>query len=332
MPPNRHRITARDIEELATEAFDKSKRWITFEDVRDKFGVTKRRAQRKLKNCCNLVIFAPGKYKPQRYYPTKLKAKVMEHLLTKANVPIDPTGVTLSTPFNTSKSPLINCIEPVIIQSLEGYVLPLLRSIPPHIHNMHFKTKINPECYTEKPIQGLLDIPGNKGKQMFEIIGKAEAVYTFYPSGTVNLEVKCSNHPFKLRTEVDHAQILIFFGQLRDRLVTFLNDPHERFVPDTMEWNLTECDINRDIKVDDWLKYTGIKIQVRHFDRLFRIYIKSLDKDTVGRVEQEKNPNTPAIEAINSIFNPCERVERQLALQNKILEQILDKLGQQNCF
>jgi hypothetical protein len=105
--------------------------------------------------------------------------------------------------------------------------------------------------------------------------------------------------------------------------------PHERIVPDIMEWYLTECDINRDIKVNDWLQYTGIKIQVKHLDRLFRIYIKSVGRNTVCRVEEEKCPNRPAIEAINDVFNPYERVERQLAAQDKILHQIVDKLAHQ---
>lgn len=97
-----------------------------------------------------------------------------------------------------------------------------------------------------------------------------------------------------------------------------------------MEWYLTECDINRDIKVSDCLHYTGIKIQVKHLDHLFRIYIKSMGRDTVCRVEEERRYNRPAIEAINDIFNPYERVEKELAAQRKILHQIRDKLVQKD--
>lgn len=55
---HQRRITAKDIEELAADAFDKSKRWITFEDVRNEFGVSKQKAQRKLKNYCGTYICA----------------------------------------------------------------------------------------------------------------------------------------------------------------------------------------------------------------------------------------------------------------------------------
>lgn len=250
----------------------------------------------------------------------------MEYLLGGRSVPIDPTVVNLSSHIFSSKSPLSNCIEPIIIQSLEGYILPLLKTIPPDIHNMHFKTKISPECYVEEEIQDLADVHGNRGKKLFEIIGNSQATYTFYPNGTVNIEVKCSNNPFKLDTEIDHAHILVFFGQLRSRLITFLNDRHERIVPDIMEWYLTECDINRDVKVSDWLHYTGIKIQVKHLNHLFQIYIKSMGRDTVCRVEERKRPNRPALEVVNGIFNRYEKFEKRLDDQDKLLRQILDKL------
>ena len=32
---------------------------------------------------------------------------------------------------------------------------------------------------------------------------------------------------------------MVFFGQVRDRLVTFLMDRHERIVPDILDWELT---------------------------------------------------------------------------------------------
>jgi hypothetical protein len=118
----------------------------------------------------------------------------------------------------------------------------------------------------------------------------------------------------------------VFFGQLRDRLIAFLNDPHERIVPDIMEWYLTECDINRDIKVSDCLHYTGIKIQVKHFDHLFRIYVKAMGKDTVCRVEEEMHPNRPAIEAVNNIFNPNGKIVERLVVHEKLLQDILSRI------
>lgn len=77
-----------------------------------------------------------------------------------------------------------------------------------------------------------------------------------------------------------------------DRLVILLCDKHERLVPDIMEWCLTECDINKDIKVSDFFHYSGTKIQVKDLDHLFNIYIKSMGKETVSRIVERKHPTS----------------------------------------
>jgi hypothetical protein len=206
----------------------------------------------------------------------------------------------------SSDTPLSNSNESIIHQSLEGYVLPLLPSAPLHIHNMEFKLRITPGCYAEL---NLNKGKGNKGKVHVEIIGKVRITYLFYANGTVMVCTESSNNPLKLENDIDRSRLMAFFGQIRDRLITFLMDIHERLVPDIMEWELTQCDINKDIIVSDWFQYTGLKIKVRHLDHLFRIYIKTMGKDTICRVEETKHPkkNKPVIEAINDIFNPNEK-------------------------
>jgi hypothetical protein len=76
-------------------------------------------------------------------------------------------------------------------------------------------------------------------------------------------------------------------------------DSHERLVPNVMEWELTECDINKDTKVSDLFHYTGPNIQEKYMDHLFSLYIKSMGKDTVYRVEERKHPHQPAVDFIN---------------------------------
>ncbi|MFZ0514734.1 MAG: hypothetical protein WAM14_24230 [Candidatus Nitrosopolaris sp.] len=125
------------------------------------------------------------------------------------------------------------------------------------IHNIHLKLTVIPQCYLEL---SLPTIQGNQGKKTTEVIGASKVDYTFYPNGTVNVEVRCSNHPFRLQTEEDRSRLLVFFGQLRQVLISILMDRHERIVPNVLEWKLTECDINKDVKVSDWFHYTGLKI------------------------------------------------------------------------
>jgi hypothetical protein len=89
-----------------------------------------------------------------------------------------------------------------------------------------------------------------------------------------------------------------------------------------MEWELTECDLNKDIKVSDWFHYTGLKIQVKHMNHLFSVYIKSMGKDTVCRVEERKHPHKPAVDFINDVFNPLEKVQKIISEFNKGLKKM----------
>ena len=138
--------------------------------------------------------------------------------------------------------------------------------------------------------------------------------------------VHTPSNPHKPETEYDCSHILQFFGQLRDRLITFLADRHERIVPDIMQWELTQCVINKDIIVSDWFQFTGLKIQVKYLDHLFRIYIKSIGEDTLCMVEESCNPNRPVIQAISEIFNPNERLQNQIAEYGNKLSQVHNML------
>jgi hypothetical protein len=95
---------------------------------------------------------------------------------------------------------------------------------------------------------------------------------------------------------------------------------------------LTQCDINRDVRVSDWLQVAGLKIQVKHLDHLFRIYIKSIGKDTVCRVEQSvgSSPKISAIETINNIFNPVQKVQKQIEGIGKKVDIMLSIIGNDN--
>jgi hypothetical protein len=94
--------------------------------------------------------------------------------------------------------------------------------------------------------------------------------YLVYPNGKVMVFVACSNNPFKLEDEADESILYSFLGQVRDRLLYLMTDPHERIVPPIMQWILTGCDINKDVTVSDKLQLTAIKIRIpsRHLNDL----------------------------------------------------------------
>jgi hypothetical protein len=310
------------ITDLAIDKFRKTGKGITYKDLMDAgVAVHKHQAQEILKYQLRIGnLFTIQDERPQKYYPNKIKSEVVGKI-AKRNTPIQPRGVTSTILLeNSSISPLSQCLQYVMIQTLEGYVLPLLAEAPLFVHNMHFNTKVTPECYNQ------IKLPSykrNNGKHHQEIIGNTLVDYVIYKCGTVDIQTKCSNNPYKLETEEDRFRIIEFFGQIRAGLINLLCDKHERIVPDILEWELTECDINKDIKVTDLLHFSGVKIQVKHLDYLFRIYIKTLGEDTVCRVEENKQPKKRAAEFINDILNPMEKIEKQLSS----ISERLDKLA-----
>ena len=108
----------------------------------------KEQAQITIKHCLEKqVLFTISNHKPQQYYPTSLRAEILKNKLSK-NLPV---GVTEVAYF---KAPLLSnnngncksnnfCADSVAIQSLEGYVLPLLPSAPLHIHKIQFKERLH---------------------------------------------------------------------------------------------------------------------------------------------------------------------------------------------
>ena len=314
---------SQSITDLAENKFRKTGKGLTYKDLMDAGVVIhKHQAQEVLKYQLRKGnLFTLKDRKPQEYYPTKIKSVVFEKY-AKRNSPIQPSGVnSIILPVNSSISPLSQCLQYVAVQTLEGYLLPLLPEAPLFIHNMHFKTKFPSECYNEIKLPCYMR---NNGKHFQEIIGNTLVDYVIYKSGTVDVQTTCSNKPYKLETEEDRFRIIEFFGQIRAGLINLLYDKHERIVPNVLEWELTECDINKDIKIADLFHFSDIKIQVKHFDRLFRLYIKTVGEDTVCRVEEEKSPGKPAIEFINETFNPTDKIEKQIMKIEKKLDQVLE--------
>ena len=148
------------INEIAIDEYKKHGRGLTYVSLQARgLAESKRQAQNILKyHLRRGILFTLSNKRPQMYYPSCLKSEIRKRELQK-NIPIDPIGVglftttpsTSSTPLDIikSKHPLSQCIEYMSYYTLEGYVLPLLPEAPLLVHNLTFKTKIIPECYSE---------------------------------------------------------------------------------------------------------------------------------------------------------------------------------------
>jgi hypothetical protein len=89
------RIPKKKIEELAIQKYRACGQGIDFSDVTE-FRCSKANAQRILKDCCvqRILFRSPKRTNPQHYYPSILKADILENLKQKGNVPIHLTEVT----------------------------------------------------------------------------------------------------------------------------------------------------------------------------------------------------------------------------------------------
>jgi hypothetical protein len=259
----------------------------------------------------SIMTFIPVVFRPQGWDPlTPPSSSQLASATTNLQIPPPSSKLERRTGFD------------IVSQTLEGYVLPLLPQAPIFLHNLHFKIGINPECYLG--LADLLYYDKNNGKRHSENIGTSRVDYVLYPNGTVDTYARCSNNPFRLETEIDRSRIIAFFGQVRDRLIILLRDERQTIVPDIMDWHMTECDINKDIKLSHLLHLSAIKVQVKHLDHLFRIYIKSMGEETVARVEESLHPKKSALEIINDILNPMEKVEKQIAALDTKISAVYD--------
>jgi hypothetical protein len=290
------RISKKKIEELAVQKYRACGQGIDFSDVMD-FRCSKANAQRILKDCClQRILFRPPKRtRPQRYYPSIIKADILENLKQKGNVPIQLTEVI------SSKEPL-STLEEQKAQNLFD-IFNSFGQCPLYIHKLQLQLSLESRYYTD--IQKTSS-KHNKAKQHEEKIGTSIVKYLVYPNGKTMVFVACSNYPFKLEDESDVSVIYAFLGQVRDRLLYLMTDPHERIVPPIIKWILTGCDINKDVTVSDMLQLTAIDIQLKDADRVFRLYIKSLGDKAVYRVEESLKMRCSLVDVLRTIRSPSE--------------------------
>jgi hypothetical protein len=100
IPISSKRISKKKIEELAIQKYRACGQGIDFSDVME-FHCSKANAQRILKDCCGqrILFRSPKRTNPQRFYPSVLRAEILENLKQKGNVPIHLTEVLSSKAF-----------------------------------------------------------------------------------------------------------------------------------------------------------------------------------------------------------------------------------------
>jgi hypothetical protein len=310
----RRYIPKRKIQELAIEKYKARGEGIVFEDITSAFPCSKIKAQRILKDCCNktgnnsrpLLFRSFKRTNPQQYFPSCIRADILEDFKKRENVLKHPTEVTYSL-----KSPFSNLHTQQKSQNFLD-VLTSLPFAPKCIHKLQLQLSINSTGYDDLKL--FFDKDKSNRLTHTERIGKAQSItnvtYIVYPKGKIMVYIACSDNPFKLETDNDVSSLFVFFGQVRDRLLYLLSDVREKIVPDVMEWSLIQCDVNRDVEIDDNMQLTLPDIQLKYADRVFRLYVKSLHDKAVCRREESLKLNLPLPEAFDNIRHPYKSPDR----------------------
>jgi hypothetical protein len=341
--PTRKRTSKKNVEDIALDKWNNCGEGIDYKDLIKKFGLSKPKAQRILKDSCNKRIDKAGEKRPpilfradpmvfptlkrtnpQKYFPNCIRADIIESLRKRKSVPIQDTVPNLHSnglqrPI-TSRHPLYDAIECQKAQTFFE-VLSLLQFHPAHIHKLQMIISIDRTEYVH--IVGEKYNQSNKGKIHRVRIGRVKNVtYTASPNGTVRIDIQSSEEPFKLENENDVSLLFCFLGQVRDRLLYWLNDVRESIVPSVLDWRLFQCDVNKDIEIDDKAQTTLPDIQLKSADNVFRLYVKSLGDKAVYRAEQSFKPNVSLPEFLNKIANPNSPLEKKIDQLNAKLNSI----------
>jgi hypothetical protein len=217
-----NRISQRYIEGLAVEKYKSCGLGITFEDIRERFQVTKRQAQRSIKYYhVKKVLFTAGEHirqgidylrntNPQQYFPSCIRAEIIENLKTRTNsVLVKPTRVSLpKVNLNQGSS---NSLENQKAKSFLDILLHIPFA-PLYIHKLQLMLYIDKPYYQELSQK---EHHVNKAKYHEEIIGRRRVNYILSPNGSVVIYVRSSDTPFRLETDGDEITIFSFLGQLR---------------------------------------------------------------------------------------------------------------------
>jgi hypothetical protein len=320
-------VTKDKIEDIAIQNYRSRGNGITFRDLARNIPLNKSKAQRRLKHfhikgvlftaedLINQGIYLIQNTNPQQYFPACIKAEIIEALKKRKNVLVEPTGVICS------RYPLSNAIESQKAQNFLD-ILGRLPLVPISIHKLQMVSVITKEYYTTLKREPR---PGNKAKVYEECIGKTLTKYAYSPNGTVEIAITCSNNPFKLATEEDVCMIFSFFGQVRDRMLYHLSDPRERVVPPIIYWCLVQCDVNKDIEINDKMQLTLPDIQLRNAGRVFRAYVKLLGERAACRVEESLKVDLPLTDALDNIRNPNKELERKVDHLIELVERALKR-------
>lgn len=309
------------IEKIAIEKFRSSGYGLNYTDIQREYFVGKSHAQRSLKHLHGREVLFTARdlirqgihllanKNPQQYLPTRIKGEIIECLKRREIAHNDLEFQPLRTSFSI-RNP--NLLQKRKAQTLLDVLL-LLPYIPIYIYKLQLIFSIN-----------IRQISEDKAVRSHEeIIGRRHIRYILSSNGTVQIAIKSNNSPFRLETELDKSILFSFLGQVKDRLLYLLSDVRELIVPPITEWILIQCDVNKDVKIDEKAQLTLPDIQLKYADRVFREYVKIIQGKAYCRVEESVKLNKVLPEALDNIRQPSTLLEEKIDSLTEKIDQII---------
>lgn len=317
----RRTISKSYIRTLAIEKYYACGNGIQYRDVMESFQVGKNQAQRTLKYFHHKVLFTASDLKsedlyllqnknPQQYFPICKKAEIIEKLKKRNGANNNLEFQPLSTRFNSRE---LDLLEEKKAHTFLDLLL-LLPYFPIHIHKVQLKFHISRGFYAATQ-----EIAGNKKIGTHEeIIGRRHIRYILSLNGTVQIFIRSNDVPFRLESELDESMMFSFIGQVKDRLLYVLEDPKELVVPPVTDWILTQCDVNKDIEIDNNAQLTLRDIQLKQADRVFREYVKIMQGKAYCRIEESTKFDQLLPMALTNIRLPMSLAKRIDCLESRL--------------
>jgi hypothetical protein len=319
----KHNILKADIERIAIEKFRSSGFGITYPDVQREYPIVKKHAQRSLKHFHRKKMLFTSRdlirqgihlienKKPQQYFPSCIKAEIIENLKKRKIVHRDNLEFLPTTSFSST---IPDPLEERKAQTFLDILL-LLPFSPVYIHKLQLIFSIDKR-----------QVSKDKRIEIHEeIIGRRHTKYTLSSNGTVQVAISSNNSPFRLETELDESTLFSFFGQVKDRLLYLLTDVRELVVPPITEWTLIQCDVNKDVEINVKCQLTLPDIQLKYADRVFREYVKIIHGKAYYRVEESVKLNKVLPEALANIRQPFISVERKIDNWMEKIDQLISR-------
>jgi hypothetical protein len=196
-------------------------------------------------------------------------------------------------------------------------MLVALAHAPACIHKILLMFHLNPEFYNELNQR---EQPINRAKPHEENIGRGHVIYRLSPNGTVEVSVATTDTPFRIERDEDVSALFGFLGQVRDRFLYRVSDIKERHVPPLLNWILKQCDLNKDIEINDLAQLTFPDIQLKSADRVFRLYVKVIKDKAYFRGEESLTLNQVLPEALDNIRHPYKSLEKKIDRVIRLLD------------